>query len=204
MREPTPFEMMMAAEAAARHRTPKATVTHPKGVIVQGDELLTDNIRNDPDYVPYCGPCTPMQRMRRVEDGFVCPTCKNHTNWDLSPFNYNVDVQFDPAYVDPVWLEQHQKQAEAIRSHEAIHKETYARFKERQDAQRRRDWEGDRGKKNTADHDCGKCGFTFFGKKNRKFCRVCQDSVTQHLNQNAPQRNHYFYQPTRSERRGRG
>lgn len=96
-RLPTPFEMQLAEECAARHRTPKATVTHPKGVIVPGDEFMTEKLR-DPDYVPYCGPCVPMQRVRRVADGFQCPTCGNKSNFDLTRFNGNINVQYEPEH----------------------------------------------------------------------------------------------------------
>lgn len=177
------FMQMMAEQAAERHRTPVATVTHPKGVIVPEDQLLTDNIRNDPNYVPYCGPCTPMQRMRRNETGFHCPTCGVKTNWDLTPYNGNINVQFDPQYVDPEWLVEHQRQVEGVKLHEALHEETYAEFKLRENEQRRRDWRGDEGKKNTSHHKCNKCNHSFFGKNSRKYCRVCQEGVTQHLAQ---------------------
>src|SRR5437764_7633295 len=81
---------ILVAQMIARHHIPKSTVTHPKGVIVQGDEFMTGKLR-DPDYVPYCGPCDPMQRLRRVPAGFACPACGNLSNWDLTKFNDNVD-----------------------------------------------------------------------------------------------------------------
>lgn len=87
----------MAEDAAARHRIPKSTVEHPKNVIVPGDPFMTEKLK-DPDYVPYCGPCMPMQRIRRVADGFVCPGCGNKSNFDLTKFNGNVDVKYsEPA-----------------------------------------------------------------------------------------------------------
>lgn len=89
----TSFERELAAQCAERHRTPKSTVTHPAGVIVPGDDFMTMKLR-DPDYVPYCGPCVPMQRVRRVADGFECPTCGNKSNFDLTKFNGNVDVKY--------------------------------------------------------------------------------------------------------------
>lgn len=82
-------------ECAARHRTPKATVTHPKGVIVPGDPFMTDKIK-DPDYVPYCMRCTLAYRVRRVADGFQCPNCGNKSNFDLTKFNGNINVQYEP------------------------------------------------------------------------------------------------------------
>lgn len=167
MRPLTPFEQRLAMEAAARHRIPKAEVTHPAGVIVPYDTLLTENIK-DPDYVPYCGPCVPMQRLRRVEDGFVCPTCGNRANWDLTKFNHNVDVKFDPELVDPVWLKQHEKNVEAIRAREQLHQETYTTFKEQF-----RDWVEDRNKKNTLVKQCPGCQQSFFGKRSRKRCAAC-------------------------------
>lgn len=91
----------MAMELAARHRIPKATVTHPQGVIVPGNALLTENIK-DVDYVPYCGPCMPCQRIRRVKDGFICPTCGFKSNWDLTPFDGNVNVKFAEGFKAPV------------------------------------------------------------------------------------------------------
>jgi len=90
----TPIEQLLAAQCAERHRIPKALVEHPKGVIVPGDPFMTMKLK-DPDYVPYCGPCVPMQRLRRVADGFECPTCKNKANYDLTPFNGNVGVQYE-------------------------------------------------------------------------------------------------------------
>ncbi len=89
----TPQQQMMAAEVAARHRTPKSTVTHPPGVIVPGDPFMTAKLE-DPDYVPYCGPCSPMQRVRRTEFGFQCPRCDNKMNYDLTHYNGNVSVQY--------------------------------------------------------------------------------------------------------------
>jgi hypothetical protein len=94
MRDLTPFERVLAEQCAARHRIPKATVEHPKGVIVPGDPFMTKKLR-DPDYVPYCMPCTPMQRLRRVADGFECPTCRNKLNYDLTRFNGNINVQYE-------------------------------------------------------------------------------------------------------------
>lgn len=87
------FLRAMVSEVVARHMTPKATVTHPAGVIVPGDEFMTEKLK-DPDYVPYCLVRQSCGRTRRVADGFKCPTCGNHTNYDLTHFNGNVDVQY--------------------------------------------------------------------------------------------------------------
>jgi hypothetical protein len=95
MRDLTLAERAFAADCAERHRIPKATVTHPP-IIVPGDPFMTEKLR-DPDYVPYCGPCVPMQRLRRVADGFECPTCGNKMNYDLTHFNGNVNVQYEGA-----------------------------------------------------------------------------------------------------------
>jgi hypothetical protein len=211
------YAAQLAAEAAARHRTPVAEFDHPKGVIVPHSELLTDNIRNDRDYVPYCGPCVPMQRMRRSESGFYCPTCLNKTNWDLTPFNNNVDVQFDTEYVDPVWLAEHQANVQAIKNHEALHKETYADFQARQAEEEAikkchqkaanhavetlLGWTEDNGKKNTSVHNCNKCSLPFFGKKSRKYCPKCQNRVSEQIKQNAYVNSPY--QRTKAERRGK-
>jgi predicted RNA-binding Zn-ribbon protein involved in translation (DUF1610 family) len=92
MRDLTPAERMFAEQAAARHRIPKATVTHP-AVIVPGDEFMTEKLR-DPDYVPYCGPCVPMQRVRRTVFGFECPACGNKANYDLTCYDGNKHVQY--------------------------------------------------------------------------------------------------------------
>jgi len=92
MRNLTSAELLLAAQCAERHRIPKATVAHP-AVIVPDDPFMTEKLR-DPDYVPYCSPCVPMQRLRRVADGFQCPTCGNKTNYDLTRFNGNVGVQY--------------------------------------------------------------------------------------------------------------
>lgn len=83
-----------AEQAAARYRIPKSTVTHPAGVIVPGDPFMTEKLQ-DPDYVPYCGPCVPMQRVRRTEYGFRCPSCGNKSNYDLTRYNGNVAVQYE-------------------------------------------------------------------------------------------------------------
>lgn len=92
---------IMAAEAAERHRTPETNVRHPPGVIVPNDKLLTSNIK-DPNYVPYCGPCVPFQRLRRIPEGFICPTCRNKSNWDLTKFDGNQNVQYEEGYTTPV------------------------------------------------------------------------------------------------------
>jgi len=164
------YSRMLAEEAAARHRTPKAEFDHPKGVIVPFSELLTENIR-DRDYVPYCGPCDPMQRERRVADGFQCPTCGNKTNWDLTPFNGNVDVQFDPEHADPEWLAKWE-QSKNVPKVEPIAPVSL------------NDWNEDRGKKNTGYHPCNGCKHPFFGKRSRKYCTLCQVQVAQHLKAN--------------------
>ncbi len=85
----------LATECAARHHTPKATVTHPSGVIVQGDPLMTAKL-SDPNYVPYCfgDGCG---RTRRTEFGFECPTCGNKMNYDLTHYDGNVNVQYSGA-----------------------------------------------------------------------------------------------------------
>ena len=143
----------IAMECGARHRFPKATVTHPQGVIVPGDQLLTDNIK-DPDYVPYCGPCVPFQRMRRAVDGFQCPTCDVHLNWDLTRFNGNVAVQFEEGFEAPLSPESIQPISPVVIPPPP-------------------DWQEDHGKKNTFRRACPKCSFTFFGKRNRKVCVLC-------------------------------
>lgn len=87
------FFTRLAAECAARHRIPKATVQHPAGVIVQGDPFMTDKLR-DPDYVPYCFG-TYCGRTRRTEFGFQCPTCGNKMNYDLTHYNGNIHVWYE-------------------------------------------------------------------------------------------------------------
>lgn len=88
---------MLAARLAARHVIPKSTVTHPAGVIVQGDAFMTDKLR-DPDYVPYCLVGRDCARVRRTEFGFECPYCGNKMNFDLTHYNGNVDVQFEDGH----------------------------------------------------------------------------------------------------------
>jgi hypothetical protein len=88
------FIEAMANDCAARHHTPKSTVIHPSGVIVPGDPHMTDKIK-EPDYVPYCGPCNPMQRLRRTAYGFACPSCGQKSNYDLTPYNGNLAVQYE-------------------------------------------------------------------------------------------------------------
>ena len=92
MRDLTPAERLFAAQAAERHRIPKSQYTHP-AVIVKGDEFMTEKLR-DPDYVPYCGPCSPMQRLRRTGYGFECPTCGNKANYDLTRYDGNKHVKY--------------------------------------------------------------------------------------------------------------
>lgn len=84
---------LLAEMLAERHRTPKAEFDHPKGVIVPGDAFMTEKLK-DRDYVPYCfgSGCG---RTRRVADGFLCPTCGNKMNYDLTHFNGNVDVKYE-------------------------------------------------------------------------------------------------------------
>lgn len=108
MREMTPFERRLAEECAARHRIPKSTVAHPTGVIVQGDDFMTEKLQ-DPDYVPYCGPCDPMQRIRRTSFGFECPRCHRKSNYDLTPYDGNMNVQYKgqhPVLTKDQWNEQ--------------------------------------------------------------------------------------------------
>lgn len=147
---------MMAAQAAARHRIPKADCLHPKGVIVPNSEFMTEKLQ-DPDYVPYCGPCVPMQRLRRVSDGFLCPNCGNHSNWDLTKFNGNKDVQFDMSIEGAGVIPE---QPEPPKPPEP-----------------KRDWDEDKGKKNTETKKCGHCAHPFFGLRKRKVCVACQPKV---------------------------
>ncbi|KAF1046357.1 MAG: hypothetical protein GAK35_01042 [Herbaspirillum frisingense] len=94
MNQPDPRLAAFAEILAARHRIPKATVAHPAGVIVPDDEFMTEKLR-DPDYVPYCMMSGPCGRVRRTTFGFECPTCGNKTNFDLTHYNGNVDVQYE-------------------------------------------------------------------------------------------------------------
>ena len=96
MRELSFLERMLVEQLAARHRIPTAEHKHP-AVVVQGDAFMTEKLR-DPDYVPYCLVRTECGRVRRVADGFECPTCGNKMNYDLTHFNGNKNVQYaDPA-----------------------------------------------------------------------------------------------------------
>lgn len=165
---------LMAAELAARHRIPKSTVTHPKGVIVQGDEFMSGKLR-DPDYVPYCTPCTPMQRLRRVEDGFICPACGNKANWDLTKFNENIDVQFEAEHAEAGEIAKGRLQAAREVAEAPLDNLRYTLS-----------WQEDIGKKNVGVCDCGKCGQQFFGKRKRKYCRPCQEIINQHLRHGTP------------------
>lgn len=90
-----PHMQLFALECIKRNEIPKATVAHPEGVIVPGDEFMTGKLK-DPDYVPYCFG-THCGRVRRVEDGFLCPTCGNKMNYDLTHFDGNVNVQYTAA-----------------------------------------------------------------------------------------------------------
>jgi Zn finger protein HypA/HybF involved in hydrogenase expression len=173
MRELSARERLMATELAERHRIPKATVSHPQGVIVPGDEFMTGKLR-DPDYVPYCTPCTPMQRLRRVADGFECPSCGNKANWDLTKFNGNVDVQFEPEHEEAGQIAKAKIRATALAAEEILQQTPAypAHF-----------WAEDEGKKNTSQHKCGKCTQLFFGKKSRKYCRLCQTGINTILRQ---------------------
>lgn len=92
MRDLTPAERMFAEQAAARHRIPKAQFKHP-AVTIPGDEFMTEKLR-DPDYVPYCGPCVPVQRVRRTAYGFECPSCGIKANYDLTRYDGNKRVQY--------------------------------------------------------------------------------------------------------------
>lgn len=157
MRELTLFESQLAEQCAARHRTPKATVTHPPGVIVPYDTLLTHNIR-DPDYVPYCGNCTLCQRVRRIEEGFECPACYRKSNWDLTRFNNNVNVQFEEGFSAPIKVPPPAPQV-VLQS-------------EIEPAQR--DWLADMKRKNGSYlHRCPVCVASFKGNRKRHHCFTC-------------------------------
>lgn len=83
---------MLAAQLAARHAIPKATVSHP-AVIVPGDEFMTEKLA-DPNYVPYCLVKPECGRVRRRVYGFECPTCGNQMNYDLTHYDGNKTVQY--------------------------------------------------------------------------------------------------------------
>jgi hypothetical protein len=88
----SPEMLRLAEQCAARHRIPKAEFAHP-GVIVPGDEFMTEKLK-DPDYVPYCFG-TDCGRTRRTAYGFKCPTCGNQMNYDLTHYDGNKNVQYD-------------------------------------------------------------------------------------------------------------
>lgn len=90
----SPELQLMAAQLAARHRIPEATVDHPKGVICVGNPFMTEKLR-DRNYVPYCGHCTLCYRLRRTEYGFICPSCGNKANFDLTKYDGNINVQYE-------------------------------------------------------------------------------------------------------------
>jgi hypothetical protein len=90
----TPLELLLIAQLAGRHTSPKSTVDHPKGVIVPGDAFMTEKIK-DPDYTPYCMRCTVCYRLHRTVTGFECPNCGTKSNFDLTTFNGNINVQYE-------------------------------------------------------------------------------------------------------------
>jgi hypothetical protein len=79
-----------------RHRFSSVPVTHPQGVIVPGDAFMTKKL-HEPGYAPYCLKHTKCGRVQRTDFGFECPSCGNRMNFDLSHYNGNVDVQYEPA-----------------------------------------------------------------------------------------------------------
>lgn len=96
----TSTELALFAQIlSARHHTPKATVTHPQGVVVPGDAFMTHKL-TDPDYVPYCMVKSECGRVRRTEFGFQCPTCGNKMNYDLTHYDGNANVQYEPQMGD--------------------------------------------------------------------------------------------------------
>jgi hypothetical protein len=195
MRELTLQERLIAVELASRHYIPSATVQHPQGVIVPGDKFMTDKLR-DPDYVPYCLACSPAQRLRRIEEGFQCPCCNTKANWDLTTFNDNVDVEFEPEHAEAGDIARMKLRAAKIAAEQLI-RET--------PAYPPRYWGEDEGKKNTSLHACGKCGETFFGKNKRKYCKICQTpiSANQAIEQRARQRHPYMEPPAAVNRKER-
>lgn len=92
----SPELLRMATQLAEKHREPNEVVVHPKVYMRNGDGtvdiFMMDKV-SDNKYVPYClsGGCG---RMRRREYGFYCPTCCKKTNWDLTRFNNNKDVEY--------------------------------------------------------------------------------------------------------------
>lgn len=82
----------LAEQLAAKHRIPKSGIVHPK-VVIPGDEFMAAKLQ-EPDYVPYCfgADCG---RTRRTVYGFRCPTCGNQTNYDLTHYDGNKNVQYD-------------------------------------------------------------------------------------------------------------
>jgi hypothetical protein len=99
----SPELMLMAHQLAAKHRTPKSDIVHPKVFVPDGkggvDEFMTARLRDfegeDRPYVPYCLVGPSCGRLHRVQFGFECPMCGNKTNWDLTHWNGNKDVKFD-------------------------------------------------------------------------------------------------------------
>lgn len=98
MKELTPYERLLAAQCAERHRIPVTDIVHPKVFAVshngEVDEFMTAKLR-EPHYVPYCLKRTDCGRVRRTDYGFKCPTCGNQMNYDLSHYDGNVNVRYD-------------------------------------------------------------------------------------------------------------
>ena len=85
-----------ATTLTTRHRFSSVSVTHPQGVVVPGDAFMTGKLR-EPGYAPYCLKRTKCGRVQRTDFGFECPSCGNRMNYDLTHYNGNVDVQYEPA-----------------------------------------------------------------------------------------------------------
>jgi hypothetical protein len=91
----SPGFLSRATTSAHRHRS-SGPVNHPPGVIVQGDAFMTTKLR-EPGYAPYCLKRTQCGRVQRTDFGFECPSCGNRMNYDLTHYNGNVGVQYEPA-----------------------------------------------------------------------------------------------------------
>jgi hypothetical protein len=109
----------MAARLAEKHKIPVTDIRHPWVKLIQPDGTedtwMQDKLRysDDGNYVPYCLRGTGCGRLHKTEYGFKCPTCGNKANYDLTRYNGNLNVVYEPGHEPKLTIQQWNEQVEA-------------------------------------------------------------------------------------------
>lgn len=98
----------LAAQLAEKHRIPVTSIRHPWVKLIKNDGTedtwMQEKLRHSDDgnYVPYCLMGISCGRAHKTDYGFRCPTCGNKMNYDLTHYDGNKNVVYEPGH-EPRW-----------------------------------------------------------------------------------------------------